>query len=280
MRTVTAAAGLPASPPEVEALRQATKRFARLVERLRRHELERASPCRGWRVRDVVAHQVAVAEWVRTDFWEPVLGGRQPRGVDLRDLGNLNQAGVERYRDAPNLSALLRQAHAKLLRVLDTIVAAGKLDRPGSYFGEGPVRLAVCTLTIDVLIHTWDIGQGTSRRSEPPAALLAPVLPQLLEGFFPRALDPARAGGLTCSFGLEVIDIPAGHWIVAVDRGGARIERRPISETDVTVKASAATFALVYLGRVHPLRAILTGRLSCRGNPFLGLKFLTLTVKV
>jgi hypothetical protein len=48
----------------------------------------------------------------------------------------------------------------------------------------------------------------------------------------------------------------------------------------VQITADAATFVLVNFERVHPLRALLAGRLKCRDNPLLGLKFVSLMAKL
>jgi uncharacterized protein (TIGR03086 family) len=153
--------------------------FERLSATVDDDALGRATPCAGWRVRDLLEHVNGGARMFTAAF--------DGAPVRDRDLG-----------DQP-LIVVGEALHG----FDDAIRAPGALDQTvdtpfGAMPGESFARLAA----LDLLMHLWDIAQATEQPLEVPHAVVASV-----DGFARQALtDDLRVPGL---FGGEVAAPPA-----------------------------------------------------------------------
>jgi uncharacterized protein (TIGR03083 family) len=265
--------------PAIQAAQRQAERTDRFIASLSTPELDKPTPCKGWLVRDVVAHMVAGGEGVR-DTLQAVVDGQPTQGYDLREQAAINQAGVGAYRDLPDLPGRFSTMLERIKEVFAEIEAKGLQKTPFMFFAELTPEQLTAMLTGDVATHQWDLGQAVGRPQLPDAAILADALPQMLEEVLPKTFLPNQARGLSCTFGIRLTDIPDGQWVVDVDDGRIAVSRKSIAGARVKTITDAGTFVLLSYGRLNPIRQLLRGKVKSRGNPLLGMKFGSLFQKV
>ena len=129
-------------------------------------QLTGATPCSEWNVKQLINHNILVAEWVHRTFTGAE--GVDPFAVD----GDLPEEGAQ------------AAFAAGTNKVLDAIKAPGMLEKViTTPFGEMPAGNFLMFPFGDILIHKWDLahatGQDTSMDSSMAQAvhqLLAPML--------------------------------------------------------------------------------------------------------
>lgn len=265
--------------PSIEAIRRQVRRLEAFVKTLTPADLERPTPCKGWLVRDLLAHNASGAEGVN-GFLEAVLAGRPTEGFTLADQGAINQAGVDKYRDAPNLTEIFEREMNRALGLLDQTVERGLTKTRFNFFAPITVEQLAGLLAADVATHEWDYGKAVARPRVPDPGILAGALPVLIEDVLPLTFLPEKAGTLACTYGIKLTDIPNGEWVIAIDNGRVAVRREPIARARVKTTTDAGTFLLITYGRINPLVQILRGRVKTGGNPLLGMKFGSLFQKV
>lgn len=267
------------SIPSFEAVRRQARRLQTFVNTFAPEDLERLTPCQGWQVRDLLAHNASGAETI-AGYLEAVIAGRPTQGYDLSQQTALNQAGVAKYRNDPHLVKVFHNHVERALIRLDEIQTLGLADQPFHFFAEiTPAQLAG-TLTADLAVHSWDYGRAVGRPQRPDPSILEGALPRLIEEIMPKIFRPDKAARLVCTYGFRLTDIPNGDWLFDVDRGRLAVRREPIDGARVRTITDAGTFLLVSYGRLSPLFEILSRRVRTLGNPILGLKFGSLFQKV
>src|SRR3712207_685892 len=104
--------------PSIEAARQQVRRLEAFVKTLTPADLERPTPCKGWLVRDLLAHNTAGAEGI-SGYLEALIAGRPTEPYNLADQGTINQAGVDKYRNDPDLIGRISREFNRALDLLD-----------------------------------------------------------------------------------------------------------------------------------------------------------------
>jgi uncharacterized protein (TIGR03083 family) len=139
--------------PSIEAVRAQARRMEALVTTFTPADLEKPTPCKGWLVRDIVAHTTSGAERLGEDYLRAIIEGRPTRGYDLKDQTELNQAGVDKYRNEPDLPGRFSAVLAQVLPLLDEIEVKGLAHAPFQFFAEMTVeQWPVCSRPIWRLI--------------------------------------------------------------------------------------------------------------------------------
>jgi uncharacterized protein (TIGR03086 family) len=128
------------TPPDAVSLfRSAVDRAIAVAEAVRPDQLDLATPCSEWAVRDLLDHLGGGAEYLQA-----AIEGREP--VPPADVS------AEQYRRGVD-------------RVLAALAEPGALERmcqsPLDF--EWTVRDAVAGTFMDVLIHTWDLARATGQ---------------------------------------------------------------------------------------------------------------------
>lgn len=272
-------AGLQTPSSAIQMAQRQAERTDAFIATLSKADMDRPTPCTGWLVRDVVAHLISGGESLR-DTLRAVVEGRPTQAFSLTDQAVINQHGVDAYRDLPDLPRRFSAMLDGIKEVLADIQTRGLQKQPFSYFAEITPEQLAALLTADVATHQWDLGQAVGRPQLPDPDILAGALPRMLEEVLPKTFLPDRARGLVCTYGIELTDVPDGHWLIDVHDGQVAVKRKPIDGARVKTITDAATFVLLSYGRLKPLGLMLRGKLKTRGNPLLGLKFGSLFQKV
>ena len=69
-------------------------------------------------------------------------------------------------------------------------------------------------------------------------------------------------------FAWEFTDPDIADWHIVVDNGSTRAERGAAGRADARLRVSYQDWVDIVGGRLDPRRAVLSGRLRPRGNPF------------
>lgn len=265
--------------PELDVLREMYKRALGLIDTMTTEDLDRPTPCAFWTVRDVIAH-LASRPFDLSEILDRVYRGESTQGYDPHLQAQINQAGVNAYRNRSDLLEIFPQAIDLLLAAFNRLAAAGKEDAAFNFFAPITVRTAAATVSVDLAVHLWDCGRSIGMTVQPDPVVLRDAMPALIEHVLPGVFLPEKAAGLTCSYGIKISDIPNGEWVIEIADGRCLVERRPVERARVKMVAGTSDFLLLTFGRVHPLRAVLAGSMQVRGNPLLAMKFDKLFVKV
>lgn len=271
------------SPSATAAIFEAAARQARglvaLTETFTAEDMERPTPCKGWTVWDILAHNASGGERVN-GYLNAILENHPSAGYALSETGTINQQGVDGCRDDPDLVLRFGRAVDAAIRLFGEIQARGLEQRPFMFFTMmTPTELAAL-LTADLATHQWDYGQALKRPERPDASILATVLPSMLEDTLPKTFLPEKAGTLACTYGIKLTDVPEGEWVVDVHDQHVAVRRAPITSARVKTTTDAGTFVLLSYGRLNPVLQMLTARVKGQGNPILAMKFGSLFQKV
>jgi uncharacterized protein (TIGR03086 family) len=132
--------------------RRALAATGKIVAGLTDDQLDAATPCTEWRVRDVIEHMVGNADHYITTVTGTTAS---PAGDDPR----------ERFRiSGEHLTSAFAPDAA-----LQTLIPLGK-------FGTYPGKIALRVHFVDVLVHGWDIGRAIGMDVELAEELAAPAL--------------------------------------------------------------------------------------------------------
>lgn len=128
----------------------AVERFDRLVRSVPEDGWANATPCTEWSVRDLVNHLV------NENLWTPeLLAGKTIEEVGDRFDGDL-------LGDDP-LGAWERSAQA----ARDAVANTRDLDQPVNVsWGQIPAQEYISQLTLDHVVHGWDLGKGIGRDAD------------------------------------------------------------------------------------------------------------------
>jgi uncharacterized protein (TIGR03086 family) len=125
------------------------------VGRVTIDQLDQPTPCAQYRVRDLFGHLVGGA----SSF------GPQLRGEAPREAGDLAD---------DELHGAVKLA---LEELLDAAKAPGASERTVTLpFGQVPGEVLIRFITVDGMVHTWDIAQATGQEYDPPEPLAEEVL--------------------------------------------------------------------------------------------------------
>ncbi|MGQ0805042.1 MAG: TIGR03086 family metal-binding protein [Actinomycetota bacterium] len=192
----------------LKSLEGAFDRTGQMVEALRPEDRDLPTPCAEWDVHALLAHLVGVIA-----AFEDVASGDEPE-VPVTDLPpHLQALGEERIKDGP-----VDGYRDTARRTLAAWQQRGSLD--GTVFlpmGFGmPADGAIVIVTLDALVHGWDLGRAIGADTEIDPALAEAAL-EAAQGFVSDQLRGTAFGA--------AIDVPADA--SPTDRLVAFLGRRP-----------------------------------------------------
>jgi uncharacterized protein (TIGR03086 family) len=165
-------------------------------------QLDDATPCKSWKVRNVITHIVGGNYW----FAASMTAGASP---DVDSTENTDYAAgdfVASYDDATQQAVAAFGAPGALQKMVTLP------------FGEMPGAAFLGLATTDVFVHGWDIAKATGQSTDLDAEMAA----QLLEGARAAIPPGVRGPDPVAPFGPEV-DAPASA--CAADRLAAFLGR-------------------------------------------------------
>lgn len=249
----------------VESLRAQRAATLQQLERLGSEQWE--APCLPpWRVRDVVAHLVAVDEASLTGRAVVVLQYRDRAAVERwNDRSALKLAAV----DPEDLLQRLRRAGARMASVTRLLPPVLDRFRVTTAFGRLSLRSLLCVRVLDEWVHSVDIADVTGVPSTLPAsvpqALATAVLARLPGVTLPLVQRPVGVLHLEVGIGER------GQWQGHTRHWGVDFARRQFGPSvrgaaDATVQVHASTLALLAERRIS-WREALPGSLQIEGDP-------------
>ncbi len=174
-----------------------------VIKGLRRSDLDAATPCTEWTVRDLLNHVVGTL-WLASGLF----ADRKPRHAvvpgGLPDTDVVGDRPAEAYAEAAAAALEAASIDGTLERIHKTPA------------GEMPGAALAGFTTMDVLVHGWDLAKATGQDSSLDADLVAHVT-----GFAHQAITDDRRAPV---IGPEV---PAGKKATATDKLVAFLGRTP-----------------------------------------------------
>jgi uncharacterized protein (TIGR03086 family) len=156
-----------------------------IITGVRADQLDAATPCTQWTVRDLLAHIVAV----NTKYTAIALGGPWKSGAPVVDLG-----------DDP-----ARAYHDTIEPLLAAWKQPGALQRQlDSPAGRTPAELALWIHLRETLVHGWDLAAATGQRARFDNKVVQASLSHA------QQLDPAPTARPTGLGFANAMDTPAG----------------------------------------------------------------------
>ena len=141
--------------------------------RVRPEQFDDPTPCAAFKVRDLFTHMIGGA----TQFAPQLRGQAPPASTDSNSNG---------LSDAERPAAL----RAALNDLLAALKAPGALAQTVQLpFGAVPGEVLARFLTVDGMVHTWDIATATGQEYEPDDALGGSVLATARELIAPEMRD-------------------------------------------------------------------------------------------
>jgi uncharacterized protein (TIGR03086 family) len=129
-----------------------------VAERVRPGQFDDPTPCAKFAVRDLFDHMIGAA----SQFAPQLRGQTQPASIDSNALSDAERPAVLR---------------AALEDLLAAVKAPGALGRTVQLpFGAVPGEVLARFLTVDGMVHTWDIATATGQYYDPSNALVDAVL--------------------------------------------------------------------------------------------------------
>jgi uncharacterized protein (TIGR03086 family) len=139
--------------------------LAGVVGNITSDDLDRPTPCTEFTVRGVLQHMIG--------------------GATLFAAAYRQETPSE-----PDLSDVLAGFGPAMENLVGALTAPGALDQKiAAPFGEVPGEAFARYITLDGLIHGWDLATATGQPYNPPEALVAAI-----EAYAHQAVDPLRAG--------------------------------------------------------------------------------------
>lgn len=209
-------------------------------------------PClSAWRIRDVVAHLIAVDEAAVTGRLLPVLRA----AADRHDWERWNDASVAQWSERPpdELRDALARSGERLARFVNGLPQIVSRITLRTWLGRQPLLFFVYRRVLDEWVHEHDVATASPHREGAtghPDPVLADVLAAAVLHTLPHLVLP-RVGRTSGVLRL-IVDTGADHrraWGVDFARRqyGPRVSARP----DAVARLDAATLALVAERRQH-----------------------------
>lgn len=147
----------------------------RIVDGVGSDQWERATPCADWNVRELTDHVVS------GNFW----AGELMAGKTIAEVGDRLDGDV--------LGADPLAAYDESARIAaDAFGAPGAMEAPAAVsYGPVPGEIYAGHRFLDVLIHGWDLAQGTGQRAD-----LDPELVEMCWAVITPQLDMLEASGM------------------------------------------------------------------------------------
>ena len=171
-----------------QALEQAFKATREVLANVKPDQLDDDTPCKSWKVRDVVNHIVGGSQWFASSM---DAGGTDDDGNNMPDFTEQDYMAI--YDDGVKKS-------------LDAFGRDGALEKTVKLpFGEFPGAAFMGLAMTDAFTHAWDLAKATGQNTDLNPQLAA----QLLEGAKASIPDQFRGEDGKMPFGPQQ-EAPAG----------------------------------------------------------------------
>lgn len=245
----------------------AADRFASVAQDLDQSSLDRPVPtCRGWTVRDLVAHVSTVGGW-----YVDVLDGGAHFASTPREIDEINATNLEQAREQPiaELADNILRGACALAERLGTMPS----DQLVPYHAGSALRPSdiMTMFHCDVLVHGYDLARAASTRWAIPTDEALAAFDTMMP-LSPRWVDEDAAAGHTANYEIRLRGGPVHH--VAFRDGQASTHLEPGERIDCHIGGDPATLLLVMFRRVSSIRAAATGKSIAWGRrPWLAFSF-------
>jgi uncharacterized protein (TIGR03086 family) len=181
----------------VEVLAQAQDVARNVLAGVERDQLDLETPCKDWKVRNLIDHLVGSQHWARCTI----------EGQDMTETGDGSADG--------DYQGAFAAAAASALAAFSEDGAMERTVNPG--FGDMPAAALLGLATTDTFTHAWDLAKATGQDTD-----LAPELAGALLAQSQQAIAPAFRSDEGTIFGPEQ---PAPEGAPAADRLAAFLGR-------------------------------------------------------
>ena len=159
----------PATPNPVELFEKATSGINKIISGIKQDQIDAQTPCSEWKVKDLIEHLIGGASHLNAAMG----GGDSPSSEG--DVAKLSASFTSVVAD------LLQKASNPPALEAQVATPAGEMSA-GQFIG---------ILSLDNLVHTWDLAKATGQDTA-----LDPALTEACYGMFvPALIDMARPHG-------------------------------------------------------------------------------------
>lgn len=258
----------------IEIARAAYGELRRFLDDLSPLKWSRASMCRGWEVRDVVAHLVDTSEYQSNMVSLGVRGGLKPSDIfegvtqEVRTRSIGQQALAQREKLADDLLPSFVDRYKKLFDLFSSLTEEELDKRTFHPIGPGgvvKVRTYIDLAVLETTLHSWDI-----RYSLDPSATLTPssvpVLMKYASAWLRRILKLKGVSEAELRYRFNVGDWaePISDVLIGEDNF-SRVKRDDTPPTAI-LNCDVDTFLLLHFGRFSFGQAMESGRLEVGGD--------------
>lgn len=247
----------------LQAIAEMAPRFVALAKATPPDMRVPATPA--WTVTDVVGH---VASEPKRYVELALGGGNWPRRVADLPAFNAQQVAELPTRDTGELTELLTSDVQRLL----TTVGAFDDPAPLMYFDgdqQVPADLQLGTFLGELIVHGHDIAHAAGA-DWPIDPTMVPLVYLGLHQVLPGWVDPQQASGHTATYELRLRG--STSYLYQFTNGRLEVDPEHPRRIDAHISADPVTALLTSYGRIGPMRAAVTGRVTVWGRrPWLAL---------
>jgi len=160
-----------ATPNPVELFEKATSGINKIISGIKQDQIDTQTPCSEWKVKDLMEHLIGGASHLNAAMGDAGSDAPSSEGDVAKLAANYSSVIADLLQKASNPSALEAQV----------ATPAGEMSA-GQFIG---------ILSLDNLVHTWDLAKATGQDTA-----LDPALTEACYGMFvPGLIDMARPHG-------------------------------------------------------------------------------------
>lgn len=258
-------------------------RFQEYLKGLPENAWGHQSACDEWRVEDVVAHLIEVAEFYAGTVSRGLLGEwSPPKGHLAAGTGHASiiaaaeakSAIANRERLGDRLLATYIDTDNHLIQLL-TGLSPEDLVKPCYHPGSVlPAGNFVELRFQEVVLHEWDIRSAIEEKATISSASLASMVNLIKESFLLRwGFWAGLSLDHSVRYRFEVKSPVAVTADIVVEGDKFRYEGTPQGKPDVTFRCHTHIFALLMYGRIRASEAMAAGHLAVEGDGRLAEQF-------
>ncbi len=273
-RIITPGEDMPSASDRIETARAAYEELRSFLDGMPPLRWSKTSMCKGWEVRDVVAHLVHALKYQAKMVQLGVKGVPRPADIfegvtqEMRTRAIAREARLQSEKLADQLLPAFTNGYRKIFDLFSSLTEEELNKRTFHAIGPGgvvKVRTYIDLVVLETTLHSWDI-----RYALDPSARLTPASVPVLMGYasawLRRTLHPKARNGEALRYRLRVGDWPETISDILVQGDDfSRVE--PVSpEVTATLTCDVDSFLLLHFGRFGFLQAIESGRLEAEGD--------------
>jgi uncharacterized protein (TIGR03083 family) len=209
--------------------------------------------CKGWAVKDIIAHIVDTTEGYFASFEAARSGGPAPDVHGLAKMAELVDRRTAALHDLPQAEMMAR-IRADLDRMEGILAPLTEQEWGGlivthSYMGPLPAFFYAAGQLMDYGVHTWDVRQGAGgchAMDGDAADLLVPFMPIIWQNTVKPGAVPEPI-----SIGVRVSGRNAAEYRMTAGPEGFTYETGDLSDLPAVLEFDAGSFVLTAFGRYN-----------------------------